>query len=297
MSEATTTTDPSVTAPQVVVRCKAIQMITQQLRREGKSIGFVPTMGALHEGHLSLVDAARKECEEVIVSIFVNPTQFDEPHDLNDYPRDLQRDVELLAERGCDFVFAPSPEEMYNPQHSTFVAVGGVAEPLEGVHRSGHFRGVATVVLKLFQIIPADRADCCRKDYQQCLVVKQMVRDLNVAIDIVDCPIVREEDGLAMSSRNAHLSDAERRKALAIPACWPIADQMIREGQRNADAYRTRLRGHLQEAGLTVDYVELVAQETVTPVEEITDATVIVVAARVGSTRLIDNYTISPIAS
>jgi pantoate--beta-alanine ligase len=249
-------------------------------------------MGALHAGHLSLVDAASAENDLVVVTIFVNPTQFNNPDDLARYPRDLDADVALLAEHGCHLIFAPSAEEMYGPDHATFVEAGGVAETLEGEHRRGHFRGVATIVLKLFNIIPADVAYFGRKDYQQSLVVRQLVRDLNVPTEIKVLPTIREPDGLAMSSRNARLAPDERKRALAIHESLQLAAELAAGGEQNADVIKGRMRRHLKSAGVKLDYVELVADGTVKPIERITVPTVALVAGHVGQTRLIDNRTI-----
>lgn len=255
-------------------------------------MGLVPTMGALHAGHLSLVDAAASENDVIVVTIFVNPTQFNNPDDLAKYPRDLDADVAQLAEHGCQLVFAPSAEEMYGPDHATFVEPAGVAETLEGEHRPGHFRGVATIVLKLLNIIPADVAYFGRKDYQQSLVVRQLVRDLNVPMEIKALPTVREPDGLAMSSRNAHLSPDERRQALALSQSLQVAADLIAGGEQDANVVRRRMRQHLETAGVKIDYVELVADGTVTRVDHVTGPTVALVAGCVGQTRLIDNRTI-----
>ena len=278
--------------PQVIARGDAMRMLVVEARREGKSVGLVPTMGALHAGHLSLVDSAAAENDLVAVTIFVNPEQFNNADDLARYPRDLDADVAMLAQQGCHLVFAPSAEEMYGPDHATFVEPAGVAERLEGEHRPGHFRGVATIVLKLFNIIPADVAYFGRKDYQQSLVVGQLVRDLNVPIDIKVLQTVREPDGLAMSSRNARLSPDERKQALAIHESLQLAADLAAGGEQNADEIRGRMRHHLESAGIKLDYVELVVEGTLTPVKRITGPTVALVAGHVGQTRLIDNHTI-----
>ena len=207
----------------------------------GKTVGFVPTMGALHEGHLSLVDAARAECDLTVVSIFVNPTQFGPKEDLSRYPRDLDGDLRLLGGRGCDLVFAPTVEEMYPAGFRHVGRRRALGRELEGEYRPDHFRGVATVVLKLFQIVPAERAFFGRKDYQQTLVVRQMVADLNVPIEIRVVPTVREPDGLAMSSRNAYLSADERRRALALSQSLRLAERLVREGVRDVATIRGKM--------------------------------------------------------
>ena len=286
-------TPGSEAAPQVVQRADAIRTLIVAARRDEKTVGLVPTMGALHAGHLSLVDAAARECDLVVTTIFVNPTQFNDAQDLARYPRDLDADVELLARHGCRLVFAPSVEEMYGPHHATFVEPAGAAEPLEGECRPGHFRGVATIVLKLLNIVPADVAYFGRKDYQQCLVVEQIVRDLNVPIRIEMLPTVREADGLAMSSRNARLSPEERRQAVALSESLALAADLAAGGETDADVIRGRMRSHLEKAGVKIDYVELVEDGTVTPMERISGPTVALVAACVGKTRLIDNRVIA----
>jgi pantoate--beta-alanine ligase len=277
---------------QVVESIDALSGLLQSAREQGKSIGLVPTMGALHAGHLSLVDAAARDCALVVVTIFVNPTQFNDPGDLARYPRDLAADVDLLSRRGCDIVFAPSVETMYTPHHATFVEPAGAALTLEGDARPGHFRGVATIVLKLFNLVAADVAYFGRKDYQQALVVQQLVRDLDVSTAIKVLPTVREADGLAMSSRNARLSPEERRRALAIPQGLEMAAELAAGGQRRAETIRARVLAHLASAGIEADYVEIVAEGTVTPVDAIEGPAVVLVAACVGKTRLIDNRSI-----
>lgn len=256
----------------------------------GRSVGLVPTMGALHAGHLSLVDAARAECDLTVATIFVNPTQFGPQEDLDRYPRDLDRDLRLLADRECDLVFAPSVEEMYPAGCTTTVDVGPLGWELEGAYRPDHFRGVATVVLKLFQIAPADVAYFGRKDYQQTLVVRQMVKDLNVPIEIRIAPTVREPDGLAMSSRNAYLSADERRRALALSQSLRLAEQLAGEGVRDAKAIRKQMLKHLRSVGgVDVQYIAFVVDGTVTPVASLNGLTTVAMAALVGKTRLIDN--------
>jgi pantoate--beta-alanine ligase len=247
-------------------------------------------MGALHEGHLSLVDAARAECDLAVVTIFVNPTQFGPGEDLRRYPRDMDRDLALLAARGCDVVFAPSEAAMYAPGHATFVDVGAIGQVLEGEFRPTHFRGVATVVLKLFQMAPGTRAFFGRKDYQQTLVVRQMVADLNVPIEVRVCPTVREADGLAMSSRNAYLSPDERRRALALSRSLRLAERLVDDGERDTGVIYAAMREEIDRAGgVDAQYIAFVADGTVTPVTTIDGPTTIAIAAKVGKTRLMDN--------
>jgi pantoate--beta-alanine ligase len=259
-------------------------------RQTGKTIGLVPTMGALHEGHLSLVDAARAECDLAVVTIFVNPTQFAPSEDYRRYPRDMDRDLALLGERGCDIVFAPNESEMYAPGHATFIDVGQLGTVLEGEFRPTHFRGVATIVLKLFLLAPAHRAYFGRKDYQQTLVVRQMISDLNVPLELRVCPIVREPDGLAMSSRNAYLTPDEHERAVALSRSLRLAERLVREGERDVETIRRAMLSELEAVGgIDVQYIALVADGTVTPVTSIDNPTTIAVAATIGKTRLIDN--------
>jgi pantoate--beta-alanine ligase len=277
-------------APRVISDGATLREMILAARAAGDTIGLVPTMGALHEGHLTLVDAARAECDLTVVSIFVNPSQFSPNEDFARYPRDLDRDLSLLQKHGCELVFAPTVEEMYRPGATTTIDVGPLAGVLEGKSRPTHFRGVATVVMKLFQLAPADFAYFGQKDYQQTLVVRQMVADLNVPIDVRVCATVREPDGLAMSSRNAYLSEAERRSAVSLSQSLRMAEQMVSRGERNVAAIRAKMEEHLQQAGgVEVEYIAFVADGTVTPVTSITGPTVVALAAKVGKTRLIDN--------
>ena len=261
------------------------------LRAAGRKVGLVPTMGALHRGHLSLVEASLAECDDTFVSIFVNPTQFGPGEDLDEYPRTLERDTEQLAGLGRVSVFAPSAAAMYPEGFDTYVTVGAEAEPLEGAARPVHFRGVATVVMKLFQIVPADIAFFGQKDYQQTLVVRRMAADLNVPTEVRVCPTVREADGLAMSSRNAYLSADERTRATSIWGALRLAERLHAEGEREVGVVRDRMMRLLGEAGVdTVEYIAFVAEGTVRPVERLDGPTVVAIAARVGATRLIDNH-------
>jgi pantoate--beta-alanine ligase len=256
----------------------------------GETVGFVPTMGALHEGHLSLVDAARDECDRVVASIFVNPTQFGAGEDLAKYPRPLERDLDLLARHGCDWALVPATDEMYPAGFDSFVDVGAVAVPWEGAARPGHFRGVATVVLKLFQLVPADSAYFGRKDYQQSLVIERLIEDFNLPIAMRVCPIIRAEDGLALSSRNAYLSPDERRRAASLHAALELASAAAAKGETSVDALREAMLAHIAAAGgVEVEYIAFLRDGTVEPVSRIDGPTTVALAARVGSTRLIDN--------
>jgi pantoate--beta-alanine ligase len=277
----------------VIYRGEEIRAAVLAARQAGEKVGFVPTMGALHDGHLSLVDAAAAECDRVAASIFVNPTQFGPSEDFTKYPRPLERDLDVLRERGCDLAFVPDAAEMYPAGFDTFIDVGAVAQPWEGAARPGHFRGVATVVHKLFQLVPADRAYFGQKDYQQTLVVRRMAADLNMPIEICTCPIVRDGDGLALSSRNAYLSGDERRRALALNQALRIADAAYGGGERSAETLRQKMLTHIASVGgVDVEYVAIMRDGTVDEVREIDQPAVIAIAARVGSTRLIDNQRI-----
>jgi pantoate--beta-alanine ligase len=270
-----------------------VQRVLAVARQAGKRIGVVPTMGALHDGHLSLVRASNDDCDFTVVTVFVNPTQFGPHEDFERYPRTLDRDIELLASCRVDLVFAPTNQEMYPAGFSTYVEPPKVAEPLEGQCRPGHFRGVATVVLKLFNSVPADVAYFGQKDYQQSLVIRKMVEDLNVPVSIRVCPTVREPDGLAMSSRNAYLSPAQRQQALALSGSLNLAAEMIRQGQRDASLIESKMRQALAVAGIDrIDYVALADLQTLDGVYTIDGPVVALIAAYVGQTRLIDNLSI-----
>lgn len=278
---------------QVITSASEARDAVLAAQRDGETIGFVPTMGALHAGHLSLVEASQACCDRTVVSIYVNPTQFGPGEDLERYPRVLEQDLLQLEKLGCWLVFAPSTEEMYPQGSETLVDVGSVAKPLEGAARPGHYQGVATVVLKLFQIIPADQAFFGQKDYQQTLVVKQMVRDLGVPVDIEVCPTVREPDGLAMSSRNAYLTTDERQQALSLWQALQLAVQSHAAGETDANRLTSQMQTHFASLpGVEVEYIAFLAAGTVEPVTKIAGPTVVAIAARVGKTRLIDNLLI-----
>jgi pantoate--beta-alanine ligase len=265
-------------------------------RLTGDTIGLVPTMGALHEGHLSLMRRARTHCDVVVVSLFVNPGQFNDRGDLDAYPRDWQRDAALAEEVGVDYLFAPPVEEMYPPGFATTVGVSGLTEVLEGRHRGrSHFDAVTTVVAKLFNIVGPDVAYFGQKDAQQALVIRRMVRDLEIPVRIELCPIVREPDGLAMSSRNVLLSGAERSRAVALHEALQTLERAVAAGERDPAAARATALQKLTAQGVEPEYLELVTPETLAPVARIDGHPVLVlVAARVGTTRLIDNQLIEP---
>ncbi|HEY0866662.1 MAG TPA: pantoate--beta-alanine ligase [Fimbriimonas sp.] len=257
------------------------------------SRGFVPTMGALHEGHLSLIRAARRETEEVAVSIFVNPTQFGPREDFSKYPRQLERDVELCRDAGADWIFAPSAEEMY-PRKTTVVSVGEVSEAFEGAKRPGHFDGVATVVLKLFNITQPSTAYFGRKDLQQCQVIKRMVEDLNVPLRLVFGETVREPDGLAMSSRNRYLSEENRAVAPMLYRELTLLRDQVRAAKPEAIQHLLDLSaGRLVQSGFQLDYLDLIDLPTMRPTRDCSDECALVVAAKLGETRLIDNVLVN----
>jgi pantoate--beta-alanine ligase len=259
-------------------------------RMQGKKLGFVPTMGFLHEGHLSLMGRARRENDIVVASIFVNPTQFGPKEDLDRYPRDAAGDQAKCEASGVDVLFMPQVSEMYPEKPVVFVAVEGVSEVLEGALRPGHFRGVATVVAKLFNIIQPHRAYFGQKDFQQCVVIKRMVAGLNLDVEVAVLPTVREQDGLAMSSRNSYLGAEERRAASAIWRALSEGERLFKTGLRDATALQNAVRSVLlREPGISIDYVEIVDPDSLKPQTVVESRTVMLVAVRVGSTRLIDN--------
>jgi len=276
---------------ELVARIADLRERLAHRRRAGKSIGLVPTMGALHLGHRRLMEIARAETGIVVASIFVNPTQFDRKDDLDRYPRTIEQDLETCRDSGVDFVFAPSPAEMYPQPQLAWVEVPALTEHLCGPGRPGHFRGVATVVMKLLQIVQPDRAYFGEKDAQQLAVIRRMVQDLNVPTAIVPVATVREPDGLAMSSRNAHLSPAERRTAAVLSQALFAARDLVRSGERSAASIRSGIDPML--AAVQVEYFSLVDPDTLAPVESIAGAVLIAAAIWIGKTRLIDNVTVS----
>jgi pantoate--beta-alanine ligase len=264
-------------------------------RGEGRVIGLVPTMGALHEGHTALVKRARKECSQVIASVFVNPKQFGPKEDYTKYPRDLERDAKTLGDAGVDALFAPETADVYPDGFRTYVNVEGISERLEGRSRPGHFRGVATVVLKLFEIVQPHFAYFGRKDAQQVRIIGEMARDLNLDAEIVVCPVVREADGLALSSRNAYLSAEERKAATALHRALVVVRNELSSGVRDAIQLHTVMRRIIEAEPLaTVDYAEIVSADTFEPVVRVARPSYAVLAAFIGKTRLIDNLLIEP---
>ena len=267
----------------VITSTVAIERHVREVQRSGRRVGVVPTMGALHAGHLSLVHEARQRSDYVVATIFVNPTQFAPHEDLAKYPRTLDADLAALSEAGCHAAFVPAVEEMYPHGATTMVDPPEVAKPLEGVCRPGHFRGVATIVLKLFHLIPADVACFGQKDFQQALVIRRMVADLNVPIEVVVCPTVREADGLALSSRNRYLSAAEREQALALSRALRQAEQSIHAGETESSRIISAMRETLAAAGITsIDYVALADPDTLAEVPRVEGKTVALIACRVG---------------
>ncbi len=269
---------------------KEMQGISDSLRSKGDSIGFVPTMGFLHEGHLSLKRKAREESDTLVVSIFVNPTQFGPGEDLEDYPRDLDKDSELCREVGTDILFFPSVEEMYPENFRTIVDVSGLTQVLCGRSRPTHFQGVTTVVAKLFAIVKPHRAYFGLKDYQQYRVISCMAEELNMDLEVIGLPTVREPDGLAMSSRNKYLSDEERKSALSLSRSLASADRMVREGITEVKEIETGVREIIEsESHTRIDYVEVVDPEELTHLDRINGRALLALAVHVGQARLIDN--------
>jgi len=266
-----------------------MRVASRALRRDGKVLGFVPTMGALHDGHVSLVKAAKERCDVIVVSIFVNPLQFGPSEDFAKYPRTFDSDREMLEKEGVDLLFAPSPEEMYPAGAVTYVTVEGLGEKLCGKSRPGHFRGVTTVVSKLLHIIEPDLAFFGQKDAAQATIIRRMVRDLNLPVEIVVCPIVREPDGLAMSSRNAYLSAQNRKAALVLYRALTEVKQRFDQGERSASKLIAAGKQVLaQEPSVRLDYLEIVDPASLDPRAEASRA-LVAVAAFIGKTRLIDN--------
>lgn len=261
-------------------------------KKEGLTVGLVPTMGYLHEGHASLVDEAVRQCDRVVASDFVNPTQFGPNEDLEAYPRDFERDCALLEEHGCAMVFHPAVEEMYAPGAATYVEIlSDMPKQLCGKTRPIHFRGVCTVVSKLFNIVTPDKAFFGQKDAQQLAIIRQMVRDLSYGIEIVGCPIVREADGLAKSSRNTYLSEAERQAALVLSESVFLGQKMVAEGETDANKIVAAMTEHIQAQPLAkIDYVSAVDGVTMDPVDRIAGTVLVAMAVYIGKTRLIDNF-------
>ncbi|MBI3583301.1 MAG: pantoate--beta-alanine ligase [Nitrospinae bacterium] len=260
------------------------------LRNKRKSIGFVPTMGALHKGHTSLIEKAKKDNDVVILSIFVNPTQFTAGEDYHSYPRDIEKDKTTASDSGIDYLFLPSTDEMYPEGYKTFVNVEDITEPLCGKFRLGHFKGVATVVLKLFNIIKPHKAYFGEKDYQQLLVIRMMARDLNLDIEIINMPTIREGNGIAMSSRNRYLNQKEMVSAAAIYKALKISQEMVKDSERISQKIITEMERVIKnEEGIKIDYISICDPDTLEDVKIINDRALIAIAVRIGNARLIDN--------
>lgn len=275
---------------EIVERIEDLRRMTRGAKDEGKIVGLVPTMGALHEGHLSLVRQSVEAGDFTVVSIFVNPAQFAPTEDLGRYPRNFEADVEECREAGAGLIFAPTVEEMYPEGFATYVEVGGLTDMLEGASRPGYFRGVATIVLKLFAAVEPRRAYFGMKDYQQLKVIEKMVRDLNVRLDIIPAPTVREPDGLAMSSRNAYLNPAERRAATALFRALSAAKAAVEDGETDAGIVRQIALSVINSEPLAeIDYVAVVDPETLQPAAAVDRKVLVALAVRIGKTRLIDN--------
>ncbi|WP_294467794.1 pantoate--beta-alanine ligase [uncultured Ruminococcus sp.] len=276
--------------------CYTIKDVRERVnawKREGLTVGFVPTMGYLHEGHKSLMQAARANNDKVVVSVFVNPMQFGPNEDLESYPRDFEKDSALCESVGVDLIFHPEPEEMYADGFCSYVDMNGLTTELCGKSRPIHFRGVQTVVLKLFNIVKPDRAYFGQKDAQQLAVIKRMVKDLNVDTEIVGCPIVREADGLAKSSRNTYLNPDERKAALILSRSLKLGRKLIENGETDAKAVIKAITDSINtEPFAKIDYVDVVDFDTITPVDRIGKSVLVAIAVYIGKTRLIDNFII-----
>ncbi len=276
----------------IVRELSSLRLLVAQWRRSGETVGVVPTMGALHEGHLALARRARTQCDRVIVTIFVNPKQFNNPEDLAKYPRTEESDAALLSPLGVDIIFIPAAEDVYPAGFATTVSVDAIGVPLEGEFRPGHFDGVATIVAKLFLMTQADRAYFGEKDYQQLLVVRRMARDLNIPVEVIGCPTVREADGLAMSSRNARLCAAERRIAPALHAAMRKAAKSVVEGMA-ADEALSAAREEIIAAGFSgIDYLEFRDADTLAAMDRLDRPARLLAAAWLGGVRLIDNIAV-----
>ncbi|CVI66086.1 MAG TPA: pantoate--beta-alanine ligase [Candidatus Anaerobutyricum stercoris] len=276
---------------QIAYTVKEVREQVKAWRKEGLSVGLVPTMGYLHEGHASLIKKAVEDNDRVVTSIFVNPTQFAPTEDLEAYPRDMEKDSKLCETLGVDLIFHPEPEEMYAPDFCTWVDMDVLSKTLCGKSRPIHFRGVCTVVSKLFHIVTPDRAYFGQKDAQQLAIIRRMVRDLNMDIEIVGCPIVREEDGLAKSSRNTYLNEEERKAALILSQSIFLGQKMVQEGETDAAKIKAAMVEKIQSEPLArIDYVEIVDGLSMQPVDTVQSPTLAAIAVYIGKTRLIDNF-------
>ena len=269
----------------------AVKEQVKEWKKAGLSVGFVPTMGYLHEGHGSLIKAARAENDKVVVSIFVNPMQFGPTEDLASYPRDLAKDSALCENLGVDMIFHPEPEEMYHSNFSSYVDMSVLTEELCGLSRPVHFRGVCTVVNKLFNIVQPDRAYFGQKDAQQLAIIKHMVDDLNMNVEVIGCPIIREEDGLAKSSRNTYLSEEERKAALVLSKSIALGRKMVEDGETSTKAVTDAMKAFIEKEPLArIDYVKAVDGLTIRQIEKVQKPMLVAIAVYIGKTRLIDNF-------
>lgn len=267
-----------------------MQEICLDLKKKGKTIGFVPTMGYLHEGHLSLMRVAKRKSDVLVVSLFVNPTQFGPKEDFKRYPRDLQRDGKLLNEVGCDYLFYPEIKDIYPEGYETYVRVENLTKILEGAFRPGHFKGVTTIVAKLFNIVQPDVAVFGQKDFQQAVVIRTIVRDLNFPVKIIIAPTIREKSGLALSSRNEYLSHGQKKQALVLSQSLNLAKKLIKAGERDSKKIKDKMRKLIsKQPQAKIDYVSINSSETLEPLKKLKGNVLISLAVRVGKTRLIDN--------
>jgi pantoate--beta-alanine ligase len=275
---------------EIIATVKEMQRRSEQLCREGKKIAFVPTMGYLHKGHLSLMHEGRKQGNVLVISIFVNPTQFGPGEDYNRYPRDMKRDLALVQGAGVDICFTPSAQEMYTDGFQTSVEVERVTQNLCGISRPSHFRGVTTVVAKMFNIVKPHLAIFGEKDYQQLIAIKQMAKDLNMDIEVIGIPTIRESDGLAMSSRNTYLNPKQRKEATSLYRALCKGEELFRQGERSTAVILNHVRGIIQESkSVTIDYAKICDPHTLEDIEEIKGEAIIALAVKIGKTRLIDN--------
>lgn len=277
----------------LVKTVKEVKEIVREWKKNGETVGFVPTMGYLHEGHGSLITAAKKGCDRVVVSIFVNPMQFGPTEDLASYPRDINKDSILCESLGVDLIFNPEPSEMYHDNFSSYVDMSVLTEELCGLSRPVHFRGVCTVVNKLFNIVTPDRAYFGQKDAQQLAIIKHMVEDLNMNVEVIGCPIIREEDGLAKSSRNTYLSPEERKAALVLSKSIKLGQSMIENGEKDINKVLDAMKDMINAEPLAkIDYVKAVDGITIRPVDKVQSPLLVAIAVYIGKTRLIDNFVI-----
>jgi pantoate--beta-alanine ligase len=278
----------------VIKKINEMQELVDRLKQDAHKIGFIPTMGFLHEGHLSLFRVAKKYSDIRIVSIFVNPTQFAPSEDFEKYPRDFTRDKKLCTQEGIDYIFYPSVEEMYQKNHKTYVFIDDLSKKLCGITRPTHFKGVTTVVAKLFNIVKPDIAVFGQKDAQQCVIIKKIILDLNFDIKIVIAPIIREPDGLAMSSRNRYLDGNERQDAIILYRSLQLAEKMIKQGEIDTNNIKEKMEELIQEVpSASIEYISIVDPDTLDPVDKIKKSTLIAIALYIGHTRLIDNIIIN----